>query len=467
MIDDIRRSILDNSLISKGDNVIVSLSGGPDSVALLLVLNSLRTEFDMGLSAFHLNHLIRGAEAAGDERFCGDLCKKHDIKLYNMTEDIPAYAQKNRISVEMAGRERRYALLDELCEAYDIDKAATGHTLDDNVETVLLNIMRGTGLNGLCGIRAKRGRIIRPLLDIRKSRLIDYLKELGQDYVSDSTNQETDYTRNYIRNSVIPDIYLKTGKDLSVSVPRMIKNLRADEQFIEAAAVGAFDRLVTKSGDRFCVGTKQIKNESRAVASRIILRIVRELGGSGADIEETHIESVLELAQKQSGSRLDLPRGLGAKIEFDALCLSRHENEASGPVPQPVKLAVPGRTVFGGYEFFVNIITTSDIVNNKLKKDTSVIYLDYDKISCMDIIIRQRMPGDFFSPKGRDITKKLKKYLIEAKIPADERDKLPVLAVQNEIIWIPGIDFTGGYEPVHTRNKILVCKYKTDEVEYD
>ena len=467
MIDDVRRFILENSLLSKGDKVIVSLSGGPDSVALLLLMIRLKTEFKLEVCAFHLNHCIRGDEAERDELFCKQLCEKHGIKLYSMTEDIPSYAEKNKLSVEAAGRERRYALLDELCDEFDIGKIATGHTLDDNVETVLLNIIRGTGLNGLCGIRAKRGRIIRPLLDIKKSRLTGYLEDEGQEYAKDSTNYETDYLRNYIRNDVIPGIESKTGKDLLVTVSRMIKNLLTDSQFIETKTSQTYARIVYKTDGVVRASTEEIKKESRAIASRIIFWIVRELNGSSADITEAHIEALLELLDKQSGSQLDLPCGLRAKIEFGEICIYKNITKKSNLMPDAVKLSIPGRTVYNGHIFYVDIIKGENIVNNMFKKDTNRICLDYGKISGMDIVIRKRNQGDVFSPRGRNVTKKLKKYLIEARIPAGRRDDIPMLAVGNEIIWMPGIDFTDKYDPGIDPDKILVCEYNYSEVLHD
>ena len=194
LIDRVIKTIEEYGLLKRGDSVLVALSGGPDSVALLHILQYLRGKYRVMLTAAHLDHAIR-SESSADREFCRRLCRRLEIKLHSRRFDIIARAKDDKLSVEEAGREARYKYFHSLCEKYSYDKIATGHTADDNAETVIFNITRGSGLRGIAGIPAKRGKIIRPLLEIEKRELHEYLKDKKIRYLSDLSTRSLDFSR--------------------------------------------------------------------------------------------------------------------------------------------------------------------------------------------------------------------------------------------------------------------------------
>ena len=227
----VKEYICSFGLIEKDDKVLCALSGGADSAALVFLLKGMERELSFKICAAHLNHGIRGEEADRDEAYCVELCKRLDIPLAVCRANIPEEAKKAKMSVEAYARERRYAFLRESAEKLGCNKICTAHHADDNIETVLLHMIRGCGLSGITGIQPKRGDIIRPLLGVRKEELVAYLDENGIEYVFDSTNASDDYTRNYIRHNVLPHIYkINAGADKVFS--RMCASLTEDSEFM-------------------------------------------------------------------------------------------------------------------------------------------------------------------------------------------------------------------------------------------
>jgi tRNA(Ile)-lysidine synthase len=198
------RFIRDNELIRSGDRILIALSGGADSVFLLHFLTKFKKKYKSELAVLHINHLIRGKNADEDEKFCREMCSKLDVKFYSVRKNVKLFAAKNKISVEEAGRILRYKTLNETARKYQYDKIATAHHLSDNAETVLLNLIKGTGLKGLSGIPVKRDNIIRPILSLSKEEITSYLQQNKILFRTDESNLSDDYERNFIRNNIIP-----------------------------------------------------------------------------------------------------------------------------------------------------------------------------------------------------------------------------------------------------------------------
>jgi len=460
MIDKVRRFIDENCLISYGDHVLVSLSGGPDSVALLLILNELRLNYGMKLSAFHLNHMLRGDDSAEDEFFCSGICDELGTKLYIFREDIKDLAQREKISLEAAGRKRRYGLIEQLCEDNGIDKAATAHTMDDSAESVLMNMIRGSGLKGLCGIPVKRERIIRPLLCVRKIEILRYLSDNKRTFRTDKTNSVSEYCRNYIRNVIIPGLEEKFATDPVGNIVRMSANLTEDNEYLEGLAEEAFKKNAKRDAGICSIDISILKKVSVPVLKRLLQRMVLELKGSTNDIWEVHIDDMMSLLTKQSGRRIDLPGEYTAGVEFGRFYIRREEGAADDAFSGQ-KAVESGKPIrFGDYEFLFYVSDISEKVDKKFKKRSQEICIDHDKIKEMPLYIRTRKPGDKISPAGRNVTKKLKKYFIEEKMPLDVRSGLPMLVSGNEVLWIPGHDYSGKHAVDEGTKRILVCSYK-------
>jgi tRNA(Ile)-lysidine synthase len=460
MIEKVERAIDENTMISYGDHVLVSLSGGPDSVALLLVLNKLRQRYGMNLSAFHLNHMLRGNDSTEDEFFCAGLCDELDIKIYIFREDIQGIADRERISLEAAGRKRRYELIEQLCTQQRINKAATAHTMEDSAESVLMNMIRGSGLKGLCGIPPKRGKIIRPLLCVRKKEIFEYLSDNNRLFRTDMTNLEAQYRRNYIRNVIIPGIEEKFETDMVANIVRMSSNLAEDNAYLESLAEKIFNENAKKDVSICSIDISVLPEGSAPIRKRLLQKMIMELKGSINDIGQVHIDDMIDLLGKQSGKRIDLPGEYTAGVEFGKFYVKRCEcigNDASLETIE-VEFGMPIR--FREHEFVFDVIDLSEKVNIKFKKESREIYLDHDKIKEMPLYIRTRRQGDMISPFERKVTKKLKKYFIEKKIPMSVRSELPMLVSGSEVLWIPGYEYSGKYAVDEGTKKVLACSYK-------
>lgn len=328
-------------MLSHGDTVIVGLSGGADSTALLYLLNDLKMEYNLTLIAAHLNHGIRGAEADRDERFCKELCKKLGIQIYAFHIDIPSLAKERGVSEEVAGRDARYEFFTGL--AGERGKIATAHNAQDSVETLMLNLCRGTGLRGLTGIPPVRTiahpvgchgdeivdldcggdcatckgncganivdtLVIRPLIECTREDIEEYLSSKGQDFVTDSTNLEDDYTRNRVRHNIIPEL-LKVNENAIGNITRCLDTIRDDSAFIERAA----DELLSSArhGDTYDVRTLQ--DADKAILTRAISTLIHDACGTYP--EKVHIMKVIDMMNVGRTDQVQVPSGAFARVE--------------------------------------------------------------------------------------------------------------------------------------------------------
>ena len=287
MRDKVRKAILDGNMLKKGDNVIVALSGGADSVCLLHVMKQLEEELGFSLSACHINHNLRGAESDSDSAFAESLCRRLSVPVSVFSVDVLG-AQKKHSSVEECARELRYEVFGRLAEEKDA-KIATAHNANDNAETVLLNLLRGTGLKGLCGIPAKRDYIIRPLLGVTRAEIEAFCSENALEYVTDKTNFSTDYTRNKIRLEILPKL-IEINPSLLGGIARMTGNLTEDSVFLEQLAAKAKDSAEITKGRYDC---KRLSGNDKCVLHRVISLILRENGIEPSHLRITGISQII------------------------------------------------------------------------------------------------------------------------------------------------------------------------------
>lgn len=297
-------------------HIVAGVSGGADSVCLIIVLCNIIKKYglDMELTAVHINHGIRGAEADRDEAFTRNLCDSLKVPLVVKAVDVPKLAREGGLSEEEAGRKARYEIFGEL--AGDDGRIAVAHHMDDEAETVLMNMFRGCGLKGAGGISPVRDNIIRPFLCVSRSEIEDYLKSIGQAYVTDSTNLSCDYTRNRLRNDIIPLIRSSFNSNITEKLCDMAEEMRAAEEYMEKQAealkaeVCSFD--MSFAGKRCTINAERLKSVPRVIQSRIIAGVLAKLAGSSKDIYRKHIEAVLELMDMQAGKEIHLPYGITA-----------------------------------------------------------------------------------------------------------------------------------------------------------
>ncbi|MCL2356380.1 MAG: tRNA lysidine(34) synthetase TilS [Defluviitaleaceae bacterium] len=387
----------------RGDKIVVGLSGGADSVALFFALREAGAE----VFAAHVNHGLRGDEAERDEQFVRNLCLNARAELKVERANVRKFAAERKLGIEEAARILRYEFLDRARIDFGAEKIAVGHNADDNAETVLMNLARGAGLRGLGGIPPARGRIIRPLLNVPRAEIEEYLKNVP--FLTDSTNLSNDFTRNRVRNKILPAIEAEINPNARIAIARAAELLRADADFIETAAEEAFANCV--AGDsRLC--TKKLASLHPAISGRVARMAISRARGDEADITQAHVVAVLELATGQSGREVHLPGIIVAK-EYDELVFHKNSEQEGFCYEMsqgtPVFIPETGKT-----------FTASDTLPSPL-------------------FLRTRRPGDkitFKNADGKFFTKKLQDYFTDEKIPRRERDKIPLLAHGSEILRI-------------------------------
>ncbi len=423
-----------DKMLAAADGVVVGFSGGADSVMLLMLLSDLLENTKTKLYAAHLNHMIRGEEADGDEAFCRDFAGRRGVAFISERADVPAAARETGCGIEETARDIRYAFFERIADQIGGDVLiATAHNADDNLETVIFNMLRGAGLRGMAGIPSVRGRYIRPIIGLPSADIRACLGEMGAEYRIDSTNADTDYTRNYIRREIVPAMRRVTPNP-EEAVGRMSALLRRDAEYMDGEAA----KLV-------CDGTielSELNGAHTAVASRAVMQAYM-LASGGEALAEVNVNDVLALARKgENGSRIALPEKIYAKIAGGILRFVPNEPESK---PEQFCFeAKMGENRFPEWGFSVVLGENS----TNFQKEQENIYklsihkrVRFDKI-VGQIYIRSRRAGDTYRYGG--ITRKVKKLLCDAKIPQSERDTLPVISDDKGILWIPGFPLRDG-----------------------
>ena len=389
-------------MLQNDDKIITALSGGADSVSLLNALIELKAEYNLTIYAAHLNHNLRGDEAKRDEDFVRKLCQTKDIKLFVKSEDIRSLAKQRKQSEELCGRDERYRFFDELSAELGA-KVATAHTASDNAETVIFNLTRGAGINGLSGIAPVRDNIIRPLIYVTRDEVEDYCGANNLAFVTDSTNLQDEYTRNKIRHSVIP-VLKELNSDFENTIARESDMLRIVNSYIEIKTDEAIEKIKTENG----YDSKLLINLPKALRLSVIHKLCKLNKG------EVDYKIVKLIDNSLDGGAVTLESGLTAVCKQGTLRFVKDSER----------------------DYFSEI---------ELKSNSNFIYKDKEysvkelKLENENIVFRTRRAGDTFTLPKRNVTKTVKKLLNELKIPEEIRDSLILAAVGSEVLWIEGV----------------------------
>lgn len=422
-----RSEVLDfcgrEELFSPGEEVICALSGGADSMALLWCLHSLQAELDIHVSAAHFNHCLRGAASEGDEEFVRSFCEAQGIVLHTDRGDAAEHARQTGKSIEEAARELRYDYLLSL----PCHKLATAHHADDNGETVLQHLLRGSGLRGLLGIPPKRGKIVRPLLCVTREGILDYLRQEGLSWREDGSNLEDDCLRNRLRHHVMP-LLRQEEPNLSEKLLRQSRLLRQEDEFLDSLAAQLLEQADRGEGHYLC---EELLKAPDALQKRALRLLVRE--HLPTDVSLRHIEAMQALLTAESPSaQISLPEGLIARRCYGTFELTR---ETPGSFPETV-LHIPGETEIE--ELGIKISCKLAEKNEKIANTPFHFAVKYDMIAESILTARPRREGDRLRMKGGQ-SKSLKKLFIERKIPLLRRQRLPVIAAGSRILGVGGI----------------------------
>ena len=444
MKDRVLENIRKYNLIENGDNIIIGLSGGPDSMALLYVLLDI-DEIDFNIHIAHVNHGVRGKEALEDENFVRDLAKKLKLPYYSTRVNMDEYAKEKGLSSEEAGRELRYGFFRKIATELGGGKIAVAHNKNDQAETILMRLFRGTGIDGLCGMDFISKDIIRPILDIERAEIEKYLEDKNIETRLDKTNLETIYNRNKIRLELIPYIKENFNPNIIDALWRTSRIANIDNEFLELYTKKSYDNMVKKiEKDSIILDSHSFLKEEKSIQQRIIRNIIIYINGSIQGLTEQHISNILELFIKGgTGKSIDIIDNIIAKTSYDDLIIEKKKDiEIKDYI---YKIPINGSTYIEelGFKISTEIVSVNNL--DIYTKDRFIKYFDYDKIN-KGLYIRNRKAGDRFVPYGMKGNKKLKDYFIDEKVPKEKRDLIPILVDEENILWIVGYRISDLYK---------------------
>ena len=455
-----------NHMLSAGDTVVAGVSGGADSVCLLLILSELQKQIPFTLKVVHVNHMLR-PQADADEAFVKDLCQQLAVSFYPVKQDVAAVAKELGISTEEAGRKVRYeAFAKAVADTETVAKIAVAHNLNDRAETMLFHLFRGSGLTGLCSIRPVRDGdipIIRPLLSVTRKEIEAFLKEKGMKWREDETNAEDVYTRNRIRHHILPYAEEYVAAGAVTNMGRAADILAETEDFVQIKTRQAYTDSVaeTETGKRIVLFAKKAAEMHSLLQKQLVLYCLEELTPAKKDITAVHVTDVTSLFTNSANRQISLPYGIIAKREYDKVILEK-ESVADGAQALPLlPVTISRQALLQGtvsvalsetqtMEFSVfNYEQSLNIPQNQYTK-----WFDYDKIE-KSLTIRTRQTGDYLTINAMLQTKTLQDYLTEEKIPKGKRDEIPLLAEEKHILWVVGHRISSKYKIEETTKQVL------------
>lgn len=445
--------IRERNMIMAGDRVIVGVSGGADSVCLFFELLDYQSVCEFSFEVVHIEHGIRGQESLDDAVFVEKLCRKYGILFHLYQFDIGKLAKEKKLTVEEAGRRVRYETFEQVRKKRGADKIAVAHNMEDQAETILMNLARGSGLLGLGGIWPVRGRIIRPLLNTGRAQIECSLRERNQDWKTDRTNLEADYTRNRLRLEILPLLSSEINVRAAEHIAAAGMRLQRAEAYLEHETRRLSGQLVISEENAVKIRRSEFLMQERLMQEYVVRYCLELLFVGKKDVGQVHIDALCELAAKENGKAADLPNGICAKNKNEYLVLEkkcRKVKKKEAPAEAQM-LAVPGVTRWGGFRITTAVLPFKKQIIPE-KKYTK--WLDYDTIKHR-LQIRTRQPGDYLTINAEGGRKTLKKYFIEEKVLQEERERIPLIADGNHIVWVLGHRISAAYKADGHTQRIL------------
>ncbi len=436
-------------MLSPQAGVLVGLSGGADSVALLEVLCRMREELSLRLFAVYVHHGIRPS-AQKDAAFCELLCKRKNVEFVCEKVDAQSFAKEQAVTLEEAGRTLRYEIFEKYRILKGLDVIAVGHHKNDQAETMLFQLFRGSGIKGLSGIPYQRGHVIRPLLFVSRKEIETFLKEKGLDYITDETNLLDIYSRNKIRHHIIPAAEEICAGALD-NMSRASMLLREVQDFMEKESDAFLKKYAHYEEKQISFSVTDFKECHMALQKYIVMTVIEELTGHRKDITGKHIESILELLEKDGEKSIDLPYGYFVKKQYNTLFFA----ESRGNTAEQKQISItPGNTynLPDGRYLEVSLIKDNNFQN--IPKSDCIKWFDYDKIF-HTLLVRTRQPGDYLTIDEKESRKSLQDYFINEKVPKSIRDNVFVLADGHHVLWVLGKRISTHYKVTDNTKQIL------------
>jgi tRNA(Ile)-lysidine synthase len=448
-----KQTIARYDLLEKGDKVLVAVSGGPDSVALLYALLEIKGEFDLDICVAHLNHKLRGRESDEDQKFVKKLAHKLNLKFFSKSVDVKKEAKKRKLSLEECARLVRYQYLENLADKIQADKIAVGHQADDQAETFLMRLLRGAGGLGLSGIPPKRGKIIRPLMEIKREEIEKFLKEKGVLYRTDSSNLLPNYFRNKIRLSLLPLIKKKFNPKIVEVLNRASNIISSQQQYIEKSCEEILGFVCkSKSKNKIVLDLNRFVNYDICLKREMIRRCVKELNGDSTDISFDSVERALDLVKKEkSGKRVRLTVNIWAEASGKNLAIYKQRKRQ---YDYPITLPGIKNLRSLGMKIRSEVVSRSSLPKKIKSNGEEVAFLDWEKLKG-PFNLRSRRPKDKFRPLGMQGTKSIADFLIDIKVPRYERDEVMLLTAQGKIAWVVGYRISDEFKVTDKTKKVL------------
>jgi len=434
LLKKVESTICEFNMCPKESKIVVGISGGPDSTTLLHVLYHLKEKYNIQLWAAHLNHRIREKEAEEDEKWVKLFTQKLRIPLTTDAIDVPLLAKEKGENLESVARQVRYNFLEHLANKVGADRIAVGHTASDQVETVLMRLIRGSGIDGLAGIPSVRGKIIRPLIKVFRWEIEDYCQRHNLYPRRDSSNVDPRFLRNRIRFELIPYLHNNYNPRVIKAIYRTADLLQADKDLLDKLTEKIKGRVIKKkTGKEIVINARALSKLHLSLQRRMIRDLLEELRSNLGGIEYSHIEQILNLKENQGTKLTHLPGEVKVRREYGRFILSKEEKKSFDFLSY---LNVPGVTEVSE----LNMVFEAKILSESpgsFPKDPYQAFFDLDKIPG-SLHVRPRREGDKFVPLGMREEKKLKDFFIDSKVPRFERDKVPILTSKEKILWVVG-----------------------------
>ncbi len=442
IIHAVERTIRAHRMLQTGDAVLLGVSGGPDSTALAHIMADIAPRLGLTLGAAHLNHALRGKDADRDARFASDLAEKMGMPFFMERKNVRAYGRTHKLSPEDAARQVRYDFFFRVMRENGFTRLALGHHADDNAELILMNLMRGCGLSGLGGMPAVReDGVIRPLIRQTKSDILSYLAGLGADFVTDASNTDMRFTRNRIRNRLLPMIREQFNPNIVTALNRLARLSTAEEAWAETAARQAYaDCLASEADGLLCFSAEKLAALHPAACKRVIRMAVRRIKGDLKGVSLSHVSAVEQMIRRHpKNGELHLSKEVRVRADGDELCVMK---TAAAPADAPsfeYLLAGPGALFIP--EIKGRLIATEHAASEiaaRRHSEKNIAFFDRDAVS-FPMVVRNWKSGDRFHPLGMKGRQKLSDMFINNKIPQDQRRNYPIIISNEDIIWIGGL----------------------------
>ena len=476
MLDRVRAYIELNQMLQRKDTVVVGVSGGPDSVCLLHILNALRADYDLSLNVVHVNHRLR-KEAEAEAEFVKGMCNLLQVPFFLVEEDVESLAKETGKSVEEAGRELRYAEFGRILNQQGgKGKIAVAHHANDRAETLLFNIARGSGLEGMTSIRPVNDNIIRPLLCLTREEIEEYLEENHLEYCIDKSNEDDKYTRNKIRKHIIPRlqevnnkavVHMSECSDRLLEISEFLRDYVEDKykqtvcqntnELTGKSKIGCESDLETT---KLYIDLKMLSEQPEFIQKEIIKKAVYQACQKKKDITSKHFDSIYELSKKNGNGCLDLPYDLQVIKSYEKITLQNKSllnEDEKNKNSESIRLIIPGKTVLeNGSVIECKLYKKSELTGEKIAPNQYTKCFDYAKIK-MDLYLRTRGSGDVI--QSMEIhEKKLSRFLLDEKVDKSKRDNILFIAEGNRVLWLFGYRIAQDRKITESTEDILEIK---------